>query len=106
MSLPESPTPNPLPLESVTIRAPQAVTDLLEPIVASVDHQALVKIITDLVAQKPTTPAEALQLLGTLQTKIAEWVMSELPEKDKVLAGLKMVETVSASLGCVPCFRK
>lgn len=104
MSLPDSPTSSPVPVESVTIREPQLVPDLLEP--SLVDHQALVKIITDLVAQKPTTPAEALKLLGTLQTKIAEWVVSELSEKDKVLAGLKMVESVSASLGCLPCLRK
>uniref|UniRef100_A0A6C0B223 Uncharacterized protein n=1 Tax=viral metagenome TaxID=1070528 RepID=A0A6C0B223_9ZZZZ len=104
MPLPDSPTSSPVPVESVTIREPQLVTDLLEP--SLVDHQALVKIITDLVAQKPTTPAEALKLLGTLQTKIAEWVVSELSEKDKVLAGLKMVESVSASLGCLPCLRK
>ena len=104
MPLPDSPTSSPVPVESVTIREPQLVPDLLEP--SLVDHQALVKIITDLVAQKPTTPAEALKLLGTLQTKIAEWVVSELSEKDKVLAGLKMVESVSASLGCLPCLRK
>jgi hypothetical protein len=81
---------------------------LLEPVVhvLSEHQQALMKIVTDLVAEKPTTPAEALKLLGTLQTKIAEWVVSELPEKDKVLAGLKMVESVSASLGCLPCLRK
>lgn len=81
---------------------------LLEPVVQvlSEDQQALMKIVTDLVAEKPTTPAEALKLISTLQGKIAEWVVSELPEKDKVLAGLKMVESVSASLGCLPCLRK
>jgi hypothetical protein len=85
-----------------------AALTLLEPVVQvlSEHQQALMKIITDLVAEKPTTPAEALQLLGTLQNKLAEWVVSELPEKDKVLAGLKMVESVSASLGCFPCLRK
>jgi hypothetical protein len=74
--------------------------------VVNVDHSALVKIITDLVAEKPTSPAEALKLLGTLQGKIAEWVLSELPEKEKILAGLKMAETVAASVGCLPCLRK
>jgi dihydroneopterin aldolase len=103
MSLPDSPTTSPVPLESVTIREPQLVPDLLEP---TVDYQALVKIIADLVAQKPTTPAEALKLLGTLQIKIAEWVVSDLPEKDNILAGLKMAETVAASVGCLPCLRK
>jgi len=85
-----------------------AALTLLEPVVQvlSEHQQALMKIITDLVAEKPTTPAEALKLLGTLQSKLAEWVVSELPEKDKVLAGLKMVESVSASLGCFPCLRK
>jgi hypothetical protein len=72
----------------------------------NLDHSALIKIVTDLVTQKPTSVAEALKLMGTLQEKIAEWALSELPEKDKILAGLKMAETVAASVRCLPCFRK
>jgi hypothetical protein len=74
--------------------------------VTSCDHNALIKIVTDLVAQKPKSVQEALKLVSTLQEKITEWALSELPEKDSVLAGLKMVESVSASLGCLPCLRK
>lgn len=117
--LPES---SPVIAENVTVAAPaelleSALTNvtvalpglsLLEPVVQTLSkHQeALVKIVTDLVAEKPTTPAEALALLGKLQGKLAEWVLSEVPEKEKVLAGLKMVESVAASVGCLPCFRK
>ena len=93
-------------LANVTVAAPGL--SLLEPVVQALSkHQdALVKIVTDLVAEKPTTPAEALALLGKLQGKLAEWVLSEVPEKEKILAGLKMVESVAASVGCLPCFRK
>jgi len=72
----------------------------------SLDTDALVKIVTDAVSKKPESVDEALKLLASLQGKIAEWVVSELPEKDKILAGLKMAETVAASVGCLPCFRK
>jgi hypothetical protein len=72
----------------------------------NLDHATLIKVVTDLVTQKPTSVAEALKLMGTLQEKIAEWALSELPEKDKILAGLKVAETVAASVGCLPCFRK
>lgn len=99
MSLPDAPPA----LELIT--EPSAVLTLLEPRLSSA-KEALVKIVTDLVAEKPTTAEEALKLLATLQGKIAEWVVSELPEKDKILAGLKMAETVAASVGCLPCFRK
>jgi hypothetical protein len=74
--------------------------------VVSLDQTALIKIVTDLVAQKPTSAAEALKLVAKLQEKITEWALSELPEKDSILAGLKMVETVTASVGCLPCLRK
>lgn len=90
MSLPES------PVETVTVR---------DPVVVEVDHQALIKIVTDLVAQKPTSVADALKLMGTLQEKIGEWVLSEVPDKDKILAGLKTAQTVAASVGCLPCFK-
>lgn len=122
MSLPESPpesptmpTLAPADVPTLTLLEPVAVPDVLEPVVAAVssvvsklsfDQEALVKIVTDLVAKKPSSPAEALKLLAELQGKIAEWVVSELPEKDKILAGLKMVETVAASVGCLPCFRR
>lgn len=94
MSLPES------PVETVTVRDPVVVD-----VDAGLDHQALIKIVTDLVAQKPTSVADALKLMGTLQEKIAEWVLSEVPEKDKVIAGLKTAQTVAASVGCLPCFK-
>ena len=64
------------------------------------------KIVTDLIAEKPKSPAEALELLSTLHSKIAEWVVSELPEKEAVLAGLKMAETLASGVGCFPCLRK
>jgi len=103
MSLPDVVTESAMPaLELVT---PSAVLTLLEPKLTSA-KDALIKIVTDLVDKKPSTPEEALKLLATLQGKIAEWVVSELPEKDKILAGLKMAETVAASVGCLPCFRK
>ena len=74
---------------------------------ALTSHQAdLIKIVTDLVEEKPTSVGDALKLLKTLQGKIAEWVMSEVPEKDKVLEGLKMAESVAASVGCFPCRRR
>jgi hypothetical protein len=113
MSAPPSPTmPGLVSLREVpALPSIVSLEDLPSPAelvtaVASVDHSALVKIITDAVAQKPTSVAEALQLISSLQGKIAEWVVSELPEKDKVLAGLKMVESVAASVGCLPCLRK
>jgi hypothetical protein len=116
MSLPESPV-SPKVVEPVvpalTLLEPVSVSrpDFIEPIVSAVsklsfDQEALMKIVTDLVAKKPSSPAEALKLLAELQGKIAEWVLSELPEKDNILAGLKMAETVAASVGCLPCLRK
>jgi len=105
MSLPQSPPESP----TMPTLAPADIPTLtlLEPVAKlSFDQEALMKIVTDLVAKKPSSPAEALKLLGTLQGKIAEWVVSELPEKDKILAGLKMADTVAASIGCLPCFRK
>lgn len=108
MSLPESPV-------SPKVDVPEIPTlTLLDPVSAvssvvaklSLDQEALMKIVTDLVAKKPASPEEALKLLAELQGKLAEWVLSELPEKDKILAGLKMVETVAASVGCLPCFRR
>jgi hypothetical protein len=95
MSLPES------PVETVTVRDP-VVVDLD----AKVDHEALIKIVTDLVSQKPTSVADALKLMGTLQEKIGEWVLSEVPDKDKILAGLKTAQTMAASVGCLPCFKQ
>jgi hypothetical protein len=77
--------------------------------VVNLDHTALIKIVTDLVAQKPTSAAEALKLVAKLQEKIAEWALSELPEKDSILAGIKMVQTVAGGIGgsgCMPCLRK
>jgi hypothetical protein len=93
MSLPES------PVETVTVRDPVIDVD------CELDHQALVKIITDLVAQKPTSVADALKLMGTLQEKIAEWALSEVPDKEKILAGLKTAKTMAANVGCLPCFK-
>jgi len=95
-----------IPVESVTVAGPGLT--LLEPVVSTLSgHQeALMKIVTDLIAEKPKSPAEALELLGTLHSKIAEWVVSELPEKEAVLAGLKMAETLTTGIGCLPCFRK
>jgi len=105
MSAPPSPKPAVL-VESVTVAGPGL--SLLEPVVSTLSkHQeALMKIVTDLIAEKPKTPAEALELLGTLHSKIAEWVVSELPEKEAVLAGLKMAETLASGVGCLPCLRK
>jgi len=107
MSAPPSPTMPAL----ISLRDVPSLENLPSPAevvtaVTSIDHSALIKIITDAVSQKPTSIEDALKLISSLQGKIAEWVVSELPEKDKVLAGLKMVETVSASLGCFPCLRK
>jgi hypothetical protein len=124
MSLPQSPpesptmpTLAPADIPTLTLLEPVAVSrpDFIEPVAAAVssavaklsfDQEALMKIVTDLVAKKPSSPQEALKLLAELQGKIAEWVVSELPEKDKILAGLKMAETVAASVGCLPCFRR
>jgi len=72
----------------------------------SVDHNELVKIVTDLVAEKPKSIAEALKLIGELQEKIADWVLSDVPDKDKVLAGLKAAEVIAKHVGCLPCFPK
>ncbi len=75
------------------------------PVELSADHTALIKMVTDLVGQKPTSVADALKLMGTLQEKIAEWALSEVPDKDKILAGLKTAQTMAASVGCLPCFK-
>jgi hypothetical protein len=94
MSLPES------PVETVTVRDPVVID-----VDTAFDHKDLIKIVTDLVSQKPTSVADALKLMGTLQEKIAEWALSEIPEKEKILAGLKTAQTVAASVGCLPCFK-
>lgn len=95
-----------LPTSETVSPAPEVSVSAAVSAVINSDHSALIKIITDLVGQKPTTLAEGMKLMGTLQEKIAEWALSEIPEKDKILAGLKMAETVAASVGCLPCLRK
>jgi len=96
-----TPDQSPMLYGNVTVRAPDAPTLVLPTTLT--DHQAdLIKLVTELVAEKPTNPADALKLLGTLQGKLSEWVLSEVPEKDKVLAGLKL----ATSVRCFPCFRK
>ena len=64
MSAPPSPK-LPVLVESVTVAGPGLT--LLEPVVSTLSkHQeALMKIVTDLIAEKPKSPAEALELLGT-----------------------------------------
>jgi hypothetical protein len=94
MSLPES------PVETITVRDPVVID-----VDKTFDHQDLIKIVTDLVGQKPTSVADALKLMGTLQEKIAEWALSEVPDKEKILAGLKTAQTMAASVGCLPCFK-
>ena len=104
MSAPPSPK-LPVLVESVTVAGPGLT--LLEPVVSALSgHQeALMKIVTELIAEKPTSVADALKLMGTLQEKIAEWALSEVPDKDKILAGLKTAKTMAASIGCLPCFK-
>jgi hypothetical protein len=72
----------------------------------SVDANELVKIITELVAEKPKSITEALKIIGELQEKITDWVLSDVPDKDKVIAGLKAAEVIAKSVGCLPCFPK
>ena len=81
------------------------ISELPELSLNPVDHSELVKIVTDLVAEKPKSVVEALKLIGTLQEKIADWVLSDVPDKDKVLASLKAVEVITKSVGCLSCFK-
>lgn len=68
-------------------------------------HQAeLVELVKSLVEKKPETTAEALELLGKLQAKLGEWVVSGLPEDQAKVASvvLRSVESVN----CTSCFKK
>ena len=62
-------------------------------------HQAaLVKLVTDVVKQKPTTKTEALELFQTLQIQLATWLVGDLPalEQKAALLGIWAVNEVTS----------
>ena len=65
----------------------------------------LITLVTNLITQKPTSKAEALELFHSLQFQLGNWIVSELPACDAktVLVGLWALEKVqsAAMMSCL-----
>jgi hypothetical protein len=89
-----------------SVDAPAVVTAAALPTL-TLDQDKLLKIITEVVTKKPTTPAEALEMFHTLQVQLGSWLVSGLPAKEakSLLVGLWAAEELS-SLNWKSCFGK
>jgi hypothetical protein len=89
-----------------SVDAPAVVTAPAVPSL-TLDQEKLLKIITEVVTKKPTTPAEALEIFGSLQVQLGTWLVSGLPAKEakSLLMGLWAAEQLN-SLNWTSCFGK
>jgi len=66
----------------------------------------LTTLLTDLIQKKPTTSADALKLMETLEVELLKWLVSELPaaeQKVVMLAKWAVEEVKQVGLTwCVP----